>query len=167
MKTLLLIRHAKSSWVEPGLSDIDRPLSKRGKNDAPKMGELIREKEGSVDLMISSPAKRAKSTAKRIAEKLDYKKKNIETSKLLYMADTDDFFKVIKEVPDDVNKLMLFSHNYGITYFANYISDSNIDNIPTCGVVRVDFEISSWKHAEKQKGQLVYFEYPKKLAGVI
>jgi phosphohistidine phosphatase len=162
MRKLFLVRHAKSSWDNPGLSDIDRPLNGRGKENAPKMGELLKQREGSVDLIISSPAKRARSTAKRIAKQLDYKPKNIEINELLYLADTDDFFEVIKKTPDEAKNLMLFSHNFGITYFANFISGENIDNIPTCGVVRIDFEMDSWKDIKKQKGKLVYFEYPKK-----
>jgi phosphohistidine phosphatase len=162
MRTLYLVRHAKSSWDFPNLSDQQRPLNKRGKKDAPKMGKLLKQRNEVPDLMISSPAKRAFSTAKRIAEELGYKIKDIEKNETLYMADTDEFYDVICEVPKNVNKLMLFSHNYGITYFANYITETNIENIPTCGIVRVDFEIDLWEDIENKKGKLIYFEYPKK-----
>jgi len=162
MRSLYLVRHAKSSWDSPELSDHQRPLNKRGKKDAPKMGKLLRERNELPDLMISSTAKRAFSTAKRIAEELGYKIKDIEKNEMLYMADTNEYYNIIRKAPKKVYKLMLFSHNYGITYFANNISNSNIDNIPTCGVVRIDFEIDSWKDIENQKGNLIYFEYPKK-----
>jgi len=162
MKILYLVRHAKSSWDEPGLADLERPLNKRGKNDAPAMGKKLYEQGEKPDLIITSPAKRAFSTARRIAKELDYSAKNIVKDETLYMADTDDFFKVIQSVPDSVKRLMLYAHNYGITYFANHISESQIDNIPTCGVVRIDFDVKSWKEIENKKGKMVFFEYPKK-----
>jgi len=162
MKILYLVRHAKSSWDNPGFDDAGRPLNKRGKSDAPMMGRMLAEKKECPELMVSSHAKRALSTAKRIAKELDYPHKKIAVNEELYMADSGDFYKIIDAVPDSVNKLMLFSHNYGITYFANHIADSNIDNIPTCGIVRVDFKINSWQEIKNTKGKLVFFEYPKK-----
>ena len=162
MRSLYLVRHAKSSWDFPELSDDKRPLNKRGKKDAPLMGKLLKKNSEFPELMISSPAKRAFSTAKRIAQELGYKLKDIEKNDGLYMADTDEFYDVIRSVSKNIYKLMVFSHNYGITYFANHISDSNIDNIPTCGIVRIDFEIDSWKDIQNNKGNLVFFEYPKK-----
>lgn len=162
MRTLLLVRHAKSSWDNPALSDKERPLNKRGKDDAPKMGKLLKKRDFQPDLIVSSPAKRAYSTAKRIAKELDYNKCSIETDEALYMADTEDFYGAISKVPGNVYSLMLFSHNYGITHFANFISDSGIENIPTCGLVRIDFEMESWKEITETKGKLIYFEYPKK-----
>lgn len=162
MKTLYLVRHAKSSWDTPGLGDMERPLNKRGKNDAPKMGKMLSQMGEIPDLMVSSPAKRAFSTAKRIAKELDYPVKRIIKDETLYMADTDDFYKVILSTPDKVNRLMLYAHNFGITYFANHITPADIDNIPTCGVVRVDFDIDSWKQIEDKKGKLIFFEFPKK-----
>lgn len=162
MRTIYLVRHAKSSWAEPGLSDMERSLNKRGKHDAPKMGSLLYAKGERPQLLVSSPAKRAYSTAKRIAKELDYPAKDIIKDERLYMADVEDFYSVIKNTEENIERLMIFSHNYGITYFANLISGSNIDNIPTCGVVRVDFDTNSWKDVEEQKGKLIYFEYPKK-----
>lgn len=162
MKILYLVRHAKSSWDQSELGDAERPLNKRGKTDAQIMGQLLASKSESPDLIISSHAKRAFSTAKRIAKELEYPVKNIIINEELYMADSDDYYKIIDSVPGIVNKLMLFSHNYGITYFANHISASNIDNIPTSGIVRVDFDTSSWKEIKNIKGKLIFFEYPKK-----
>jgi phosphohistidine phosphatase len=162
MRSLYLVRHAKSSWDFHELTDNMRPLNKRGKKDAPKMGQLLRQLNEIPDLMISSTAKRAFSTAKRIARELGYDVDFIQKDETLYMADTDEYYEVIRNTPENVLKLMLFSHNYGITYFANHISNSNIEYIPTCGIVRVDFEIDSWKDIENKTGKLVFFEYPKK-----
>ena len=162
MKTLYLMRHAKSSWDMPGLSDNERPLNNRGKKNAPFMGKLLKERNEIPDLIISSPAKRAYSTAKRIAAKVDYPGKKIFMEEKLYMADTDEFLSVISDTGQNINKLMLISHNSGITRFANFISGENLDNIPTAGITRIDFDMDSWKQINETKGRMIFFEYPKK-----
>lgn len=161
MMNLFLCRHAKSSWSEPGLADKERPLNERGKNDAPLMGNILKNKLEFPDLIISSPAKRALKTAKLIAEKLEYKTKNIEVNKNLYMAGINEFIDVISHINKDHKNVMLFSHNYGITDFANYISNSDIQNIPTCGIVKISFVIKNWQKIQNTKGNLQYFIYPK------
>lgn len=161
MMNLFLCRHAKSSWSEPGLADKERPLNERGKNDAPLMGNILKNKQEFPDLIISSPAKRALKTAKIIAEKLDYKTKNIEVNKNLYMAGINEFIDVISHINKDHKNVMLFSHNYGITDFANYISNSDIQNISTCGIVKISFVIKNWQEIQNTKGNLQYFIYPK------
>ncbi len=161
-KTLYLVRHAKSSWKNEGLTDAERPLNKRGKHDAPLMGKLLGQRGEKPDLLISSPAKRALSTAKLLAHELGYTKENIVVMEELYMADVSDFLKIVQNINDTAVSIMLFSHNPGITYFANFISGSDIENIPTAGVVRIDLDISSWIDADKTKGNRVFFEYPKK-----
>ncbi len=162
MKTLYLVRHAKSSWDFPDLEDIDRPLSSRGKHDAPLMGRILKKMKEEPDKIISSHAKRAFSTAKRIAEEIGYPKKDIEIETRLYMTGSSDFIDVISEQKKNVNSIMLFSHNPGITSFANSISDAAIENIPTCGIVRIDFDINKWNEIAETKGKMIYFEYPKK-----
>lgn len=162
MKTLYLVRHAKSSWKEPALADEDRPLNKRGKEDAPFMGNLLRKKDEVPDLMISSPAKRALSTAKRFAKAMKLKPKEIIRDKRLYMGGTDEFREVMAEVKDKHSSIMMFGHNPGLTDFVNRISEANIDNVPTSGVVRIDFDVKSWSNTANEKGTLVWFEYPKK-----
>lgn len=162
MTTLYLVRHAKSSWKNLKLSDLDRPLNKRGKRDAPFMGRLLKKMNEYPDLIISSPAKRAFSTAKRFSKELDYPIKKILKDEKLYMAEITEFVSVIKKTHKSVKRLMLFVHNYGITNFANFISQSNIENIPTAGVVRIDFEFKSWKDIDASKGKLTFFEFPKK-----
>ncbi|MBL8016029.1 MAG: histidine phosphatase family protein [Ignavibacteria bacterium] len=162
MKNLILVRHAKSSWDDAGLSDMERPLNKRGRHDAPMMGRILAEKGEKPDLIISSPAKRALSTAKRIADELGYDRSSIKINNSLYMADNDDFFSVIRDVKDKVSRLMIFSHNYGITDFANHITGESISNIPTCGIVKAELDMDSWTDILNTKGKLLYFEYPKK-----
>jgi len=162
MKKLYLIRHAKSSWKDPDLDDIKRPLGTRGKNDAPKMGKLLNKLGEKADLIISSPAKRAKDTAKKIAQEIKYPVKKILLDERLYMAGVDDFVKVISEVRKSINSLMIVSHNFGLTIFANELTESEIINIPTCGVVKLELDIKKWKEIKKVKGKLIFYEYPKK-----
>ena len=161
MLTLFLCRHAKSSWDEPGLSDKDRPLNARGKNDAPMMGRMLENREENPDLIISSPAERAFKTAKLISDEIGYRQKDIIVDNRIYMAGIDDFIEVLKECRSKDTTIMIFSHNYGITDFANYICSSRIDNIPTCGIVKIKFEFSNWEKIKKEKGKLEYFIYPK------
>ncbi|MBE2226014.1 MAG: histidine phosphatase family protein [Ignavibacteria bacterium] len=161
MINLFLCRHAKSSWADTGLRDIERPLNERGKFDAPLMGEILKNKQESADLILSSPAKRAFKTAKIIAEKIGYDLNDIEIEDDLYMAGTNDFLNVLEKINSKNKNIMLFSHNFGITDFANYISNSKIANIPTCGIVKINFSFSDWKKIKNNKGTLQYFIYPK------
>lgn len=162
MKTLYLMRHAKSSWSTPGLNDSQRPLNDRGKKAAPFMGKILKKMNEMPELIVTSSAKRACSTAKRIAEKLSYPLKKILNEEKLYMAGRDEFLSVIAQTGNNINKLMLISHNPGITDFANSVSGENIENIPTAGIVRIDFDVNSWDNIKETKGKFIFFEYPKK-----
>jgi phosphohistidine phosphatase len=162
MKSLSLLRHAKSSWESPGLGDIERPLSNRGKNDAPLMGKILMELGDTPELIISSPAKRAFSTAKRVARETGYDEKKIVRSNKLYMATNDDFIEVISGVNYTVKKLLIVGHNYGITDYANHLSEEKISSMPTCAVVKIDFDREfDWSRISDTKGTLAYFKYPK------
>ena len=161
-KTLYLVRHAKSSWKNPELSDSERPLNKRGKHDAPLIGRFLKQKNEIPELLVSSPAKRALKTAELFAEELHIKKKIIPEESL-YMTGINDFISVIENIDDSVNSIMLFSHNPGITGFANYITGSDVENIPTAGTARIDFNINRWKDFRKTKGELKFFISPKNL----
>jgi phosphohistidine phosphatase len=163
MKTLYVVRHAKSSWDDTDLSDIDRPLNERGKRDAPRMGKRLKEKGIHPELLLSSPARRAFSTAKRIGEVLDYKKDNIKTEKKLYHASEDEILNVVRGLSDKSNSAMIFGHNPGLTDFVNELLDTKqfIDNIPTCGIVAFSFSGKSWAEASAQNAQFLFFDYPK------
>jgi phosphohistidine phosphatase len=164
MKTLYVVRHAKSSWDESGIPDFDRPLSDRGKRDAPRMGKRLKEKQVRPDLMLSSPAKRALSTCKRIAKALGYPAEKIKTDRTLYHADEDEILSVVRKIKDKHDVLMIFGHNPGLTEFVNGMCIDNttsIDNIPTCGVAAFSFDISSWHEADFAKGKLVFYDFPK------
>lgn len=161
MKTLYLVRHAKSSWDNPALRDFDRPLNDRGKNDAPRMGKRLRKRGILPDFIISSSAKRARSTAKRIAEALGYPEKEIQLTETLYHAEPEVILSVIHRLPDSCNSVMLVGHNPGLTDFANQYIDVRIDNMPTCGVVAAQFDVRSWKDVGEAQGSLLFFDYPK------
>jgi phosphohistidine phosphatase len=163
VKTLFIIRHAKSSWDASNVDDFERPLNERGKRDAPRMGKRLKEKEIHADQMISSPAKRAFSTAKKIAEVLKYPKNEIKTDRRLYHADEETILTVVRELKDNRKTVMIFGHNPGLTEFVNSLMDGqqDIDNIPTCGVVAFQFNTESWTDVNWGKGKMLFFDYPK------
>ena len=163
MRRLYLVRHAKSHWECDWLDDIERPLAERGKRDAPKMGKVLSEILSTpLNLLISSPAIRAYSTARLIAEEIGYDPADIRIEERLYEAMTRDMLSVIGEVDPAIESLMLFGHNPTMTSVANRLTNAGIDNVPTTGVVVVDFESSDWGSAVESVGRLVAFEYPKK-----
>ena len=162
MKYLYLTRHAKSSWDNPGLADIDRPLNGRGKKAAPLMGKLIVDRGENPELLISSPANRAFSTAKEFAKEMGCAETNIIVNRAIYGAGAQQLLNLVQDVDDLYNSIMLFGHNPTFTSFCNMLSGENILNIVTCGVVRIDFEFSSWKNIDFNSGRMIYYEYPKK-----
>ena len=163
MKTLFLIRHAKSSWEDTFLSDFDRPLNERGKEAAPKMATRLRKKNIHIDAFISSPAKRAKKTAEYFIKEFDGDKDEIILVSALYDAGLNDFSETIKNIDDKYKSAAIFSHNPGITSFANQlIADTNIDNMPTCSVFAVKTDSDKWKDFSKAKKEFLFFDFPKK-----
>ena len=161
MKTLYLVRHAKSSWDFPNLSDFERPLSNRGIRDSPEMGRRLADKNIIPDLMLSSPAVRAISTCENIAEEIRYPSNEIVKDKAIYHASESTLLRVVQEVNDHVRSLMVFGHNPGFTDFANALAHANIENIPTCGVFACSFDVIHWKDVEFGKGRQLFFDYPK------
>lgn len=161
MKTVLLIRHAKSSWGDLSLPDFERPLNDRGKVDAPKMAKRIYNKGISIDIFISSPAKRAKKTAEIFAERYGTKKADIILVPELYHAGDAAFFGTISKAPRKSDSIAIFSHNPGITEFANRLTETRIDNMPTCSIFAVKADIKDWNDFEKAEKQLYFFDFPK------
>lgn len=162
-KTLFLVRHAKSSWDNISLSDFDRPLNERGKSDAPKMAKRLRKRNIKIDACISSPAKRAKKTADYFIHEFDVKEKDVILVSALYDAGISNFSETIKDIDDKYKSVALFSHNPGITAFANQLIDqANIENMPTCSILAVKADIEKWKNFNKAKKEFLFFDYPKK-----
>lgn len=162
MRTLTIIRHAKSSWKDVELADFDRPLNKRGKGDAPLAGQRLREQNITLDLIITSPAKRALTTAKVIAEEIGYSKKNLVADRHVYMADVEDLIQMLRAVDNSYKHVAIVGHNPDLTDLANELTGEAIDNVPTCGVVHAKLDIKSWQDLDEGTAELILFDYPKK-----
>lgn len=160
MKTLFLVRHAKSSRDDATLADKERPLNDRGQRDAPKMGERLADRDVKPDLILSSPARRALTTAEIIAKKLDYKVKDIVVDERLYAATPDDLLDVIHKLADKSKRVMLFGHNPELTELAHRLS-SKITDMPTCAVAEFAFDVRTWSNVGKQEPARVMLHYPK------
>ncbi|WP_017730433.1 SixA phosphatase family protein [Nafulsella turpanensis] len=164
MKTLFLLRHAKSSWDYPDLPDQERPLNARGKRDAPAMGQWINDHFPAPQLILSSHSVRTLATISKVAHAMGIRGEEIQTDERLYHASTATLFKVLKNAPDQAESLMLVGHNPGITDFANVLCpQQSVDNIPTCGFFVIRFHCSGWKEASPENAEFVCFQYPKNL----
>lgn len=163
LKTVFLVRHAKSSWDSPGLKDHDRPLNERGKRDAPRMAEWVYGTDVEVDYLLSSTAKRAHQTALEFAAALGLKPAEVVTTPDLYHASENEITEIIRGLPDEVNTAMLFAHNPGLTDFFNLLPANRVDNVPTCGVYNVQMSMDRWEDFEPTAARSSIFFYPKQL----
>jgi len=163
-KQLLLIRHAKSSWADFSIKDFDRPLNDRGKKEAPVMAKRLLDKKIAIDAFISSPAKRARKTAEYFAAEYDRPKKTIVFIDELYLATPEVFAAVIGQISDEYDTIAVFSHNNGITDYANTLTDTRIDEMPTCSIFAVKAPVKSWNKFENAKKEFWFFDYPKAVA---
>lgn len=161
MKTLVIVRHAKSSWDDPGLSDHERPLNKRGLRDAPVMGARLAEWGPPVDRVISSSAARALATAELITQEMGLPWDEILISDDLYHAGEEEMLELIQEQEDAIDGLMLFGHNPGMTALVNDLSDLNLTNLPTCGVVILQFDVTSWEEVGEAEAVTAEVDFPR------
>lgn len=161
MKTIFLIRHAKSSWDQPLLKDIDRPLNKRGFRDAPFMANMLSHKIKAPDQLISSPAKRAFTTATYFAEAFKIKPADIQREKGIYEAYTQELLYLVQHLDSSLDTVCLFGHNPGFTSLANQFATDFIDNVPTCGIVEIAGDIDDWSEFQKKKVAVKAFYFPK------
>lgn len=160
MKKVYIIRHAKSSWSDEEIDDFDRPLNKRGRTNAPFMAELLKKQNIVPDLIISSPALRAKSTAEIIAKKLNYKKEIVYESDI-YESDVATLHNIFTNIDNENGTVFLFGHNPELNMLAEMYVGFD-ENIPTCGILEVEFECERWRDISAENAKLVSFEYPKK-----
>jgi phosphohistidine phosphatase len=160
VKTLLIIRHAKAESAFT-LNDFERPLNERGKKDAPVMAQRIATKQIVVDAFISSPAKRAQTTASLFCETMGCRIQNLILVKNLYHAAPEIFYDVIQAADDTCNTIAVFAHNPGITYFVNELTAVQVDNMPTCAVFAISADIDQWKNFATAKKHFLFFDYPK------
>ena len=161
MKILTLVRHAKSSWGDTGLTDRQRPLNARGERDAPEMGARISQHGIRPSLILTSPAVRARTTATIIAHELGYPIEFLQREDALYLASLDDLLDVIVAQDNGFNNLMLVGHNPGLTEFANFLVPGITDNVPTAGVVAVQMDCEDWSLYAQPKCELLAYDYPK------
>jgi phosphohistidine phosphatase len=162
MKTLTLLRHAKSSWKDSSLMDHDRPLNKRGKRDLPVMGERMQQAGIRPSLILSSTAVRAWTTAKGIAKEISYPVEFLQREQRLYHAGVRRIIEVLNEQDIAFNNIVLVGHNPGLTDFANYLLPDVTDNIPTCGFISLTIDSDDWNLQTKKNADLVVYDYPKK-----
>lgn len=165
MKTLYLIRHAKSSWDNAFLKDFDRPLNARGKRDAPNMAKRLTRDQIFPDAIVTSPAKRAITTAKKIALGINFSKEKIESDPNIYEASSSTMLQIINKLDNQHNTYFLFGHNPSFTYLAEQLSGEYFGNIPTCGIVGIEFPFDSWDMISANTGNCIYHNYPKKEIG--
>ncbi|MFY0593527.1 SixA phosphatase family protein [Roseivirga sp.] len=161
MKTLFIVRHAKSSWKHPYLSDFERPLNGRGKRDLPDMTNRFSETDYMVDLMLTSPAARALTTAKAFSDKLNMGNEQFLLKENFYHASTRTIRNELAQVSDKADSVMIFGHNPGLTSLIETLSDFNLYNLPTCAICGICFEIGTWKEILYSTGQKIYYDYPK------
>jgi phosphohistidine phosphatase len=160
MKTLLLMRHAKSSWKHKKLQDIERPLNARGEKEAPEMGRLLLKKDILPDLIVSSPALRARTTAELVAKKCHYEKDILYIEKL-YMAETPEILNNLVTLSDEVNQVLLIGHNPGLEYTLQLLT-GKVESLPTATIVKIILPIEHWSDINTEtRGELVKVWRPK------
>jgi phosphohistidine phosphatase len=167
MKTLLILRHAKSSWKDPDLPDQDRPLNKRGKHDAPRMGKLLKDEDLIPDLIISSTAARAKKTAELVAKACKYKGEEIVSSHSLYGAElAEDYLKILQELSDKYKAVLVIGHSPSVEETVEVLTGSPDVIMPTCALAHISLPIQNWAELNKQKikGKLLKIWRPKELS---
>ena len=162
MKTLYLLRHAKSSWEQPELRDFERPLAKRGLKDIGKMGQRFLQLGRNVECIITSPAVRAKTTALLFAREAGYPEDDISANPELYFAGAAMFLKAASLVDEHFQSAMLVGHNPAITDFVNDMCNAGIDNIPTSGLVELRLPVENWSEVKYGNAELIDFDYPKR-----
>lgn len=161
MKKLFLVRHAKSSWADPGMRDFDRPLNRRGLAAAPFMAKLIVGRGVRPDLLVSSPANRALTTCRFFAEAFGIHAGEIFQEREIYDADVSDLKEIVGRLPDAAQTVFLFGHNFTLTYFANLFSKIEIDNVPTCGIVEIESSAERWADFSAKNSNVVATFFPR------
>ncbi len=159
MKTLYIVRHAKSSWEYEGIKDIDRPLKKRGINDAYLISTILQKKIETPSVFVSSCANRALHTAMVFSYSFNFPLANLKISKSLYNFSDGYLIKTVKALDNGFDSAIIFSHDHGISDFVNKYGHKNIDHVPTCGVVAIEFKTDHWKNIKN--GKTLFTEFPK------
>jgi phosphohistidine phosphatase len=164
MKTVYIIRHAKSSWANFDQTDFERPLNERGHENAVEMAERMMDKKIRIDAFISSPALRDRQTCEHFCKVFSKDKNEIIFIEALYHADNATIKSVMAQTDEEYNTVAVFTHNPGISEYVNtLVEDVYIDNMPTCGVFAVTAEISNWEAFDKAEKSFLFFDFPKNI----
>jgi phosphohistidine phosphatase len=163
MKRLILVRHAKSSWKNAALADSDRPLNGRGKRDAPRMGLFLAEHGIVPDIILASPARRARKTASLLAGEISGAAGRILIDPALYEASVGVLLERVRALDETWQQVMLVGHNPGLTDFANLLTAIGVDNLPTCSVLVADLDSALWRETSPGCGRAVLYVVPKEL----
>lgn len=163
-KQLVICRHAKSSWDDASLSDVERPLNKRGRRDAPEMGRWLAERGLLPDLILASHATRAWTTAEAYADRLGYPPDRIQVDPGLYTATAASLLALVRALEPRLGRILLVGHNPECTAFANLLGNLDLDNLPTGGIVALEFHTRSWQEILPGQGQLLFVDFPKNVA---
>lgn len=160
-KQLLLIRHAKSDWDNIKLSDFERPLNSRGEKNAPEMAKRLLKRGKIPHQIVSSPAKRAITTARFFAKEFGISKSLIIQEPEIYEALSSTLIEIINNLDNKSPFTALFGHNPGITNVVTQLCNKDLYNIPTCGMVLIQFPFDDWNMVSAGTGELVFYDYPK------
>lgn len=161
MRHLYLVRHAKSSWEHAGLRDFDRPLNERGLHDAPRMARILAGLGVKPGLLVSSPAKRALTTARFFAQVFGIAEEAIVQNPHIYEAYPRDILQIISALPDDAHTVLLFGHNPTFTEVANHFTDKPIGNLPTCGIAHIESTADRWNAVFEGNARVKHWYFPK------
>ncbi len=162
MKKIYLVRHAKSSWKDSSLSDLQRPLNKRGLKNAPEMGQRLSKTNSDIDLIISSPAVRAMTTATIIADAMDYDSRIITQDDRLYFEGLSSMMDIIKKTKAQYRSLMMVGHNPDMTSLLNKLCGYQTVNMPTCSIACIQFD-DEWSGISDNSGVLQSYDFPKNM----
>jgi len=162
MRRLTLIRHAKSSWNDIGMDDFDRPLNSRGLLNAPVMGAMLQKDQVCFDLVVSSPALRAVTTAQLIAEKIDYPLGSIREDAAIYESTVKTLIEVIHSLGDEYASVALVGHNPGISGLTYFLSNQSILSFPTCAVAELELSVDHWSDVSAKSGNILRYNHPVK-----
>ena len=160
-KQLLLCRHAKSSWDDASQSDVERPLNKRGRRDAPEMARRLAARGLRPDLIITSHAVRAWTTAEEYARRLGYPVDQLQVDPALYAATSASLLTMVRGLAPYLGRVLLVGHNPECTAFANLLGELDLANVPTGGIVGLEFHTRAWQEVRPGAGQLLFFDFPK------
>ncbi len=161
MKRLILIRHSKSSWKDLSLTDFNRPLNRRGKSDGPLMADYLKSKIGKIDYLHSSSSVRTFETSKYFINQIQFRK--IEYDDSLYHCSSSSILKMIMNYSEDYQSAMIIAHNPGLTNLINNIIDISLDNLPTTGIAKIDFDCAEWLDVSSKNSNLIDLKFPKQL----